>query len=205
MYVCICIEKTWKGKLSHGYLWGYWDGPEEFFTLLILHVPIWILTTYIYWFLPGQKLLKMFTVAKQTNKAKQFLVCFLLQIEANNKTFSAAKSLQSCPTLCDPIDGSPPGSSVHGIFQARVMEWGTTAFSKTFSVILNMWLLLTAWWKEMGCNICWDLSFPALICGRCPKQRSRGYWGILGVGGEGARMEWENGVERGKGWWCCYS
>ena len=36
---------------------------------------------------------------------------------------AAAKSLQSCPTLCDPIDGSPPGSSVHGIFQARVLEW----------------------------------------------------------------------------------
>ena len=35
---------------------------------------------------------------------------------------AAAKSLQSCPTLCDPIDGSPPGSSVHGIFQARVLE-----------------------------------------------------------------------------------
>ena len=40
-----------------------------------------------------------------------------------------AKSLQSCPTLCDPIDGSPPGSSIHGIFQARVLEWGATAFS----------------------------------------------------------------------------
>ena len=31
---------------------------------------------------------------------------------------------QSCPTLCDPMDGSPPGSSVHGIFQARILEWG---------------------------------------------------------------------------------
>ena len=38
----------------------------------------------------------------------------------------AAKSLQSCPTLCDPIDVSPPGSSVHGISQARVLEWGAT-------------------------------------------------------------------------------
>ena len=37
---------------------------------------------------------------------------------------AAAKLLQSCPTLCDPIDGSPTGSSVHGIFQARVLEWG---------------------------------------------------------------------------------
>ena len=42
---------------------------------------------------------------------------------------AAIKSLQSCPTLCDPIDGSPPGSSVHGIFQARVLEWGAIAFS----------------------------------------------------------------------------
>ena len=42
---------------------------------------------------------------------------------------AAAKSIQSCPTLCDPIDGSPPGSSIHGIFQARVLEKGTIAFS----------------------------------------------------------------------------
>ena len=33
------------------------------------------------------------------------------------------QSLQSCPTLCDPMDHSPPGSSVHGIFQARILEW----------------------------------------------------------------------------------
>ena len=36
---------------------------------------------------------------------------------------AAAKSLQSCPTLCNPIDGSPPGSSVPGILQARILEW----------------------------------------------------------------------------------
>ena len=42
---------------------------------------------------------------------------------------AAAKSLQSCPTLCDPIDGSPPGSSIPGIFQARVLEWVAIAFS----------------------------------------------------------------------------
>ena len=44
---------------------------------------------------------------------------------------AAAKSLQSCPTLCDPIDGSLPGSSVHGIFQARVLEWVAVAFSNS--------------------------------------------------------------------------
>ena len=42
---------------------------------------------------------------------------------------AAAKSLQSCLTLCDPIDGSPSGSPVPGILQARVLEWGAIAFS----------------------------------------------------------------------------
>ena len=42
---------------------------------------------------------------------------------------AAAKSLQSCPTLCDPIDGSPPGSPVPGILQARTLEWGAISFS----------------------------------------------------------------------------
>ena len=43
---------------------------------------------------------------------------------------AAAKSLQSCPTLCDPIDGSPPGSPVPGILQARTLEWVAVAFSE---------------------------------------------------------------------------
>ena len=52
-----------------------------------------------------------------------------------NSTVAAAtaKSLQSCPILCDPVDCSLPGSSVHGIFQARVPEWG--AIPKTIKVM----------------------------------------------------------------------
>ena len=42
---------------------------------------------------------------------------------------AAAKLLQSCPTLCDPIDGSPPGSTVPGILQARTLEWVAISFS----------------------------------------------------------------------------
>ena len=52
--------------------------------------------------------------------------------EAHNKAAAAAaaaKSLQSCPTLCDPIDGSPPGSPVPGILQARRLEWVAISFS----------------------------------------------------------------------------
>ena len=41
---------------------------------------------------------------------------------------AAAKSLQSCPTLCDPIDGSPPGSPIPGILQARTQEWVAISF-----------------------------------------------------------------------------
>ena len=55
---------------------------------------------------------------------------FLLQCM---KVKSESKVAQSCPTLLDPMECSPPGSSIHGIFQARVLEWGAI----TFSVILT--------------------------------------------------------------------
>ena len=45
---------------------------------------------------------------------------------------AAAKSLQSCPTLCDPIDGSPPGSPIPGILQERTLEWGAISFSNAW-------------------------------------------------------------------------
>ena len=47
----------------------------------------------------------------------------------NAAAAAAAKSLQLCPTLCDPIDGSPLGSSVPGILQARILEWVAISFS----------------------------------------------------------------------------
>ena len=51
------------------------------------------------------------------------------QITVDTAAAAAAKSLQSCPTLCDPIDGSPPGSAVPGILQARTLEWVAISFS----------------------------------------------------------------------------
>ena len=50
-------------------------------------------------------------------------------VQENEAAAAAAKSLQSCPTLCNPIDSSPLGSSVPGILQARTLEWGAIAFS----------------------------------------------------------------------------
>ena len=51
---------------------------------------------------------------------------------ALSSSAAAAKSLQSCPTLCDPIDGSPPGSAIPGILQARTLEWVATSFSNAW-------------------------------------------------------------------------
>ena len=51
---------------------------------------------------------------------------------ANSDAAAAAKSLQSCPTLCDLIDGSPPGSTAPGILQARTLEWVAVSFSNAW-------------------------------------------------------------------------
>ena len=62
-----------------------------------------------------------------------------------------AKSLQSCPTLCDPIDSSPPGSPVPGILQARILEWVAISISNAWKwkvkvkSLSRVWLLATSW------------------------------------------------------------
>ena len=64
---------------------------------------------------------------------------------------SAAKSLQSCPTLCDPIGGSPPGSSIAGTLQARTLEWVAISFSNAWkwkvkvNSLSRVWLFATPW------------------------------------------------------------
>ena len=64
---------------------------------------------------------------------------------------AAAKSLQSYPTLCDPIDGSPPGSPVPGILQARTLEWVAISISNAWKWkvkvkwLSHVWLLATPW------------------------------------------------------------
>ena len=64
---------------------------------------------------------------------------------------AAAKSLQSCLTLCDPLDGSPPGSAVPGIPQARTLEWVAISFSNSWKwkvkvkLLSCVWLFITPW------------------------------------------------------------
>ena len=65
---------------------------------------------------------------------------FSLSLNSSSTIFlsaAAAKSLQLCPTLCDPTESSPPGSPIPGILQARALEWGAIAFSGSFYFTKN--------------------------------------------------------------------
>ena len=73
------------------------------------------------------------------------------ETSCNKAPAAAAKLLQSCPTLCDPIDGSPPGSPIPGILQARTLEWVAISFSNAgkwkvkVKSLSCVWLLATSW------------------------------------------------------------
>ena len=66
----------------------------------------------------------------ETNLFVKYILSSQIQF-LENVAVAAAKSLQSCPTLCDLIDGSPLGSTVLGILQARTLEWVAISFSNT--------------------------------------------------------------------------
>ena len=73
------------------------------------------------------------------------------KLSTSTAAAAAAKSLQSCPTLCDPIDSSPPGSPVPGILQARTVEWVAISFSNEWKwkvkgkSLSRVWLFVTSW------------------------------------------------------------
>ena len=80
--------------------------------------------------------MKLFEILKKNNtlQLSYMVVEYKMAYGCCGKQFAAAaaaKSLQSCPTLCDPRDGSPPGSPLAGILQARTLEWVAISFSST--------------------------------------------------------------------------
>ena len=84
-------------------------------------------------------------------RSKQKWISSYITQSTPNRINAAAKSLQSCPTLCDPIDGSPPGSAVPGILQARTLEWVAISFSNSWKwkvkvkLLSRVQLLATPW------------------------------------------------------------
>ena len=91
--------------------------------------------------------------ARDTHFKKKKKDFFILKKKKNIllHATAAAKSLQSCPTLCDPIDSSPPGSAVPGILQARTLEWVAISFSNAWKwkvkvkLLSRVRLLATPW------------------------------------------------------------
>ena len=73
---------------------------------------------------------KILDIVLQSQRVKKYVILFdTVNSSITAAAAAAAKSLQSCPTLCDPMDGSPPGSPVPGILQARTLEWVAIPFS----------------------------------------------------------------------------
>ena len=94
---------------------------------------------------------------------------------------AAAKLLQSCPTLCDPIDGSPPGFSIPGILQARTLEWVATSFSNAWKwkVKVKSLSLFQPLVTAMDCSLRpWD--FLGKSTG-VPLPSPFGGWGFLNI------------------------
>ena len=89
---------------------------------------------------------------------------FLLQCM---KVKSESEVAQSCPTLNDPMDYSLPGSSVHGIFQARVLEWGAIAFSKTYTNLYQKMLLFLLLQRVYDIPDPISFSSPSIPWSRC--------------------------------------
>ena len=96
------------------------------------------------------------------------------------KVKSESEVAQSCPTLRDPMDCSLPGSSVHGIFQARVLEWGAIAFSETdrslpqitpvavcawmLNCFTHIWLFVTVAWASLSMGFSRQEYWSGLSC-----------------------------------------
>ena len=93
-----------------------------------------------------------------------YMSAFLCTVLLLEGTAAAAKSLQSCPTLCDPIDGSPPGSPVPGILQARTLEWVAISFSNArkwkgkVKSLSHVRLLATPWTAAYQATL--PMGFP---------------------------------------------
>ena len=69
------------------------------------------------------------------------------------KVKSESEVAQSCPTLSDPMDCSPPGSSIHGIFQARVLEWGAIAFSIDLYISFKLQFFDMLTWEDIFLDV----------------------------------------------------
>ena len=102
---------------------------NELFTCIIL---LWLNKIHILWHDKYLNIDFVSSILLGLFLPIQCILCISINKTSLGNIAAAAKSLQSCPTLCDPIDGSPPGSPVPGILQARTLEWAAISFSNAW-------------------------------------------------------------------------
>ena len=102
------------------------------------------------------------------------------------KVKSESEVAQSCPTLSDPMDCSLPGSSIHGIFQARVLECVAIAFSAELPTWSYFSILFTLGWVHTGLLVgcCWTGPWCTSFTYTCPSLRSTSVFKILSCKGK---------------------
>ena len=91
----------------------------------------------------------------------------MISVSDNLECACVRSFTKSCPTLCDPVDCSPPGSSVHGIFQTRILEWVAISFFRGFSQSRDQ--TCVSWVSCVGRQILyhWATQKPNLECTQC--------------------------------------
>ena len=113
----LAVQGTLKGLLQHHSSKSSILHHSAFFTVQLSHPDM--------------------TTGKTIALTSQTFVGKVTSLLLNMLSTTTTKTLQSCPTLCDPIDSSLPGSSIHGILQAKVLEWGAIAFSMLSRLVIT--------------------------------------------------------------------
>ena len=124
---------------------------------------------------------------------------------------AAAKSLQSCPTLCDPIDGSPPGSPVPGILQARTLEWVAISFSNSWKwkvkvkSLSRVRLLATPWTAAHQAPLSMEVSRRVLEWGAIAfsdiKTKYQMFQQVFSYLFNSGVIYWGNDLKNWGNWW----
>ena len=136
---------VWKGMFSIKIRYIYIYICIWFIHIYTLYIYVYIYIYICIWFI------HIYTFRTRLKRLSSSSSIHLGKVVSEKNMYAAAKSLQSCPTLCDPMDCSLSGFSVHGILEARTLEWVAISFSNAWKwkvkvkSLSHVWLLVTPW------------------------------------------------------------
>ena len=149
-----------------------WGAKDCIYPVLLTFLTRHVCCEFLYILLPSSLLSQFLWSATQRYPLFSTFTSTILKTEMTMEVLNAnanAKSLQLCPTLCDPIGGSPPGSTVPGILQARILEWVAISFSNAWKrkvkvkSLSRVQLLATPWTAAYQAPL--SMDFPGKSTG----------------------------------------